>query len=136
MSFASTTKSVVEENDTVIIYVNPQSMYAIRVTPTIASKKGEMVENVFQTCYGALKVRDLIGQSFGRKIQFSKGWGHLLRPTPELWTLTLPHRTQILYTPDISMIVMQLELKNGSVVVESGIKKIYKFFQFFYILGN
>ena len=119
MSFLGS-KSVVEEGDTVIIYVNPLSMYAIKVTPTIASKKGDMVENVFQTNYGSVKVCELVGKKFGIKIQFSKGWGYLLKPTPELWTLTLPHRTQILYTPDISVIVMQLELKNGSVVIESG----------------
>lgn len=124
MSFA-TTKSVVEDGDTVIIYVNPQAMYAIQVKPLIASKKGDMVENVFQTAYGALKVQELVGKRFGQKVQFSRGWGYLLHPTPELWTLTLPHRTQILYTPDISLIIMQLDLKAGSVVVESGITKIH-----------
>lgn len=49
-----------------------------------------------------------------------KGWGYILRPSPELWTVTLPHRTQILYTMDISMITMELELRPGSIVVESG----------------
>lgn len=119
MSFA-TRKCVVEEGDTVIIYVNPQAMYAIQVKPMITSKKGDLVENVFQTAYGALKVQELVGKKFGHKVQFSRGWGYLLYPTPELWTLTLPHRTQILYTPDISLIIMQLDLKAGSVVIESG----------------
>lgn len=44
----------------------------------------------------------------------------MLQPTPETWTQTLPHRTQIIYTPDISMILLQLEIKPGSIVVESG----------------
>lgn len=44
----------------------------------------------------------------------------MLQPTPELWTQTLPHRTQIIYTPDISMILFQLEIKPGSLVIESG----------------
>lgn len=45
---------------------------------------------------------------------------YILHPTPELWTLNLPHRTQILYSTDISLITMMLELKPGSVVCESG----------------
>ena len=31
-----------------------------------------------------------------------KGWVILLAPNPELWTLVLRHRTQILYIADIS----------------------------------
>jgi tRNA (adenine57-N1/adenine58-N1)-methyltransferase len=49
-----------------------------------------------------------------------KGYVHLLLPTPELWTLVLKHRTQILYLADIATICCQLELKPGSIVLESG----------------
>ena len=49
-----------------------------------------------------------------------KGWVYLLHPTPELWTVNLRHRTQILYTTDISMVILKLALKPGSIVVESG----------------
>ena len=44
----------------------------------------------------------------------------LLRPTPELWTLALPHRTQILYAADIALILQQLSVRPGSTVVEAG----------------
>jgi tRNA (adenine57-N1/adenine58-N1)-methyltransferase len=45
---------------------------------------------------------------------------YLLHPTPELWTLILPHRTQILYIADISFISAYLDLKPGSRMIESG----------------
>lgn len=44
----------------------------------------------------------------------------MLHPTPELWTLVLPHRTQILYIADISFITTLLEMKPGANVIESG----------------
>eukprot|EP01012_Entosiphon_sulcatum_P017339 TRINITY_DN22124_c0_g1_i1.p1 TRINITY_DN22124_c0_g1~~TRINITY_DN22124_c0_g1_i1.p1 ORF type:complete len:332 (+),score=65.73 TRINITY_DN22124_c0_g1_i1:34-996(+) len=45
---------------------------------------------------------------------------YLLRPTAELWTQVLPHRTQIIYTPDIATIVLLLDLQPGGLVVEAG----------------
>lgn len=119
MSFL-THKDKIEEGDTVILYLGPINLHAIKVVKQIKNKHGENVPNIFQTTYGALKVASLIGESYGSKISLSKGWAYVLLPTPELWTLTLPHRTQIIYTPDISVIVFQLEIKPGSHVIESG----------------
>ncbi|XP_069697825.1 tRNA (adenine(58)-N(1))-methyltransferase catalytic subunit TRMT61A isoform X2 [Periplaneta americana] len=113
-------KDVIEQGDTVILYLSVNNMHAIQVQPKIKNKKDEWVENVFQTMYGALKVQSLVGKKFGTKVALSRGWAYVLHPTPELWTLTLPHRTQIIYTPDISMIIFQLEIRPGSVVIESG----------------
>lgn len=95
-------------------------MHAITVTPFVTNKKGARVDNVFQTSYGALKVMDLVGLRYGHQVQLSRGWAVLLHPTPELWTLTLPHRTQILYSADMSLIVTELGLEPGSVVCEAG----------------
>lgn len=114
-------KDTIEQGDTVILYLSVNSMHVIQVQPKIKNRKDEWVENVFQTTYGALKVQSLVGKKFGTKVALSRGWAYVLHPTPELWTLTLPHRTQIIYTPDISMIIFQLEIKPGSVVVESGV---------------
>lgn len=113
-------KEKVEEGDDVILYLTVNQVYAVIAKPKSISKKGAVVDNVFQTPYGALKCGDLIGKYYGSKISLTKGWGYILQPTPELWTLTLPHRTQIIYTPDISMIILQLEITPGSLVIESG----------------
>jgi tRNA (adenine57-N1/adenine58-N1)-methyltransferase len=48
------------------------------------------------------------------------GYVYLLRPTPELWTLSLPHRTQIVYMPDIAYITMRLGVRVGGKVMEAG----------------
>ena len=122
MSFKET-KEFIEEGDTVILYLNPNSMHSLDVKPKVLNKKGELVDNTFQTTYGALKVMSLVGQKYGSKVQLSRGYAYVLQPTPELWTLTLPHRTQIIYTPDISLIIHLLDLVPGSIVIESG-KKI------------
>lgn len=53
-------------------------------------------------------------------LHFDAGWVVALYPTPELWSRSLRHRTQILYHTDISFILFQLELKPGCTVVESG----------------
>lgn len=45
---------------------------------------------------------DIIGKRYGCKVSSKTGYfAYILHPTPELWTLCLPHRTQIIYTPDI-----------------------------------
>lgn len=113
-------KEIISEGDTVILYININSMYAIEVESFKKNKHNELVENVFQTTYGALKVISLVGVKYGSKVQLSRGWAFVLHPTPELWTLTLPHRTQIIYSLDISVIIHQLELHPGHVVIESG----------------
>lgn len=130
MSFHSY-KDVIEEGDTVILYINPQAMYAIQAQSFIENRKGEKIENVMQTKYGALKISSIFGKKFGSKVNLSNGWAYVLYPTPELWTQTLPHRTQIIYTPDISLIMFMLELKPGSIVIESGYKMLNILFQLY-----
>ena len=90
------------------------------MSKTKTTKSGEIVPHVHQTNYGALKVEELVGKRYGTRVGLSRGYGYVLHPTPELWTKCLPHRTQILYATDISLVTMQLELRPGSVVVESG----------------
>ena len=103
-------KTYVEVGDTVLVYLTPKLMYPLKI------KENE----VYQTRFGALKHDDVIGKRYGSKVDCSRGYAHILDMTPELWTVTLPHRTQILYGADISFILIQLQLKPGSVVIEAG----------------
>ena len=75
-----------------------------------------------QSKFGAYRHQDLIGIPYGSKVgsRTGRGFIHVLRPTPELWTMALPHRTQILYLADIAFVVSCLDIKPGSVVVEAG----------------
>ncbi|XP_075471107.1 tRNA (adenine(58)-N(1))-methyltransferase catalytic subunit TRMT61A [Ascaphus truei] len=111
MSFAEY-RELIKDGDTAIVFLGHDSMFPVTV------QQGSQT----QTKYGVIRhSTDLIGKKYGSKVTCSKGgWVYILYPTPELWTMNLPHRTQILYSTDISMITMMLELKPGSVVCESG----------------
>ena len=76
----------------------------------------------FNSKYGHYRHADLVGIPYGSKVASRKGKGfiHVLRPTPELWTMALPHRTQILYLADIAFITSYLNIKRGSRVIEAG----------------
>ena len=50
----------------------------------------------------------------------SSGFVHILKPTPELWTISLPHRTQVVYTPDYSYILQRIRAFPGKTLIEAG----------------
>lgn len=75
-----------------------------------------------------VNTQDWIGKQFGSKVLSKapgQGWVYLLAPNPELWTVALRHRTQILYVGDISLVVAHLALRPGCVVLESGACVVY-----------
>lgn len=91
---------------------------------------------LFQHAYGLFRHDSIIGQPFGsrlypdsrsgdsskkmRKGTAPRGELQLLSVTPEIWTRTLQHRTQILYAPDCAIIAAQLHLRPGMKVAETG----------------
>lgn len=79
-------------------------------------------DKILNNRYGNYAHADMIGMSFGSQMSSKSktGFIYLLQPTPELWTLALPHRTQILYAPDISYIMSKLRITPGSRVIEAG----------------
>ena len=108
-------KESISEGDLVILYINFSTMVPVRVVATVRNRKDTAeVENILQTKYGSLRAMDLVGKRLGAKVQLSRGYGYVLQPTPDLWTKCLPHRTQILYSTDISMIILQLEIRSAT----------------------
>ncbi|XP_062152604.1 uncharacterized protein LOC133860941 [Alnus glutinosa] len=101
----------ISDGDLVIVYERHDIMKAVKVSQ----------ESVLQNRFGVFKHSDWIGKPFGSKVFSNKGgFIYLLAPTPELWTLVLSHRTQILYIADISFVIMYLEIVPGCLVLESG----------------
>ncbi|KAJ1822547.1 tRNA (adenine-N(1)-)-methyltransferase catalytic subunit trm61 [Coemansia sp. RSA 2599] len=105
-------KDVIEDGDIVIIYLSHNSMAPITVTA------GQVYNNKF----GSFSHDQMIGLRYGSKLTTKEGRGfvYLLHPTPALWTQVVPHRTQILYLPDISFVSAHLDLRPGKVMIESG----------------
>ncbi|KAF8526091.1 tRNA methyltransferase complex GCD14 subunit-domain-containing protein [Gautieria morchelliformis] len=102
----------IAEGDVVIVWLTREAVHPLTIT---AGKE-------FNGRFGAYKHSDLIGVPYGSKVacRNGKGFIHVLRPTPELWTLALPHRTQILYLADIAFVTAWLGIRPGSHVIEAG----------------
>lgn len=104
-------KSKIKVDDTVILS-DQDGLHSITVDPG----------NAVNSRSGVFLHSDMLGKEYGGRVWSNKGrtYRWALHPTPELWTLSLPHRTQILYTPNISLITSLLELVPGTSVCESG----------------
>ncbi|KAJ1979712.1 tRNA (adenine-N(1)-)-methyltransferase catalytic subunit trm61 [Dimargaris verticillata] len=105
-------KDTIEEGDLVVVCLSRDNMVPITVNASV----------VYNNKFGNFAHANMIGMQYGSKMYSHNGRGyvHLLFPTPELWTLIVPHRTQILYLPDISFISAYLDLVPGRRVLECG----------------
>ena len=80
-------------------------------------------DSQYKNRYGVFPHTSFVGRAFGSKVgsvDDPSKWVILLRPTSELWTVSLRHRTQILYIADISLVIARLGVRPGSVVMEAG----------------
>eukprot|EP01135_Chromosphaera_perkinsii_P005581 Nk52_evm6s353 gene=Nk52_evmTU6s353 len=103
---------VICEGDLVVFYVGFDTM-----TYEVMKKGG-----IHQNKRGAFSHDKMIGKEYGTVVWNNKNSAfiHMLHPSPELWTVVLPHRTQILYLADVSLVATYLDLRPGATVVESG----------------
>ena len=105
-------RSAMCEGDVVIVYSSPVLMSPIRL------QRGAIHSNR----YGHFHHDDFIGRPSGSRISARQrgGFVYALPVSPQLWTLSLTHRTQILYAADIALTLTQLNVQPGHVVLESG----------------
>lgn len=112
---------LIREGDLVIIWESN-----LKYVPLVIKRNA-----ILSNRYGNFPHNSMIGLPFGSRVYSQKkskfsnsmspgGFVVLLKPTPELWTNALTHRTQILYLADISLICLLLNLQPGFTVVESG----------------
>ena len=97
----------------VIFFATPKDVLSVYLEPG----------GVTHHRYGDFYHDDAFDLPFGSKLRSRKDdskFVYLLKPTPELWSRTLPHRTQIVWSRDAATITYKLNLKRGDVVVESG----------------
>lgn len=105
-------KPIIADGDLILAWMSRSNIRPI------VMKAGE----TFHSQFGSFAHSNIIGKPFGSQIpgQGGRGFIHVIEPTPELWSLSLRHRTQIVYTPDASYIVQRLKIRPGSRVLEAG----------------
>ncbi|XBW34636.1 hypothetical protein QEN19_000203 [Hanseniaspora menglaensis] len=135
-------ENIVKENDLVLVYISKTN-----IRPVVLHKNGRL-NTKYGTFLHSEIIGKKYGSQIGkflnsnqvnrgkRHIKKNKeeedanndeeedekkfGFIHVLKPTPELWTLSLPHRTQIVYTFDSSYITERLQINSLSNVIEAG----------------
>lgn len=112
-------ENIVAKRDAKINYGDLVILYETRESVKyFILEKGKVSQNRF----GAFKHDDIYGKSFGSKIYSMKkdGYVTVLGFVTHLWERCINKMTQILFNPDISMIMTFLNIRNDSVIYESG----------------
>jgi tRNA (adenine57-N1/adenine58-N1)-methyltransferase len=88
-------------------------------------KKGWLVrveeDKEFHTHLGRAELNEVIGKAWGSELRTNKGKAlFLLRPTLEDFIMKFRRKTQIIYPKDAGLILIKLDVGNGSKVLEVG----------------
>ncbi|KAG8344559.1 putative tRNA methyltransferase complex subunit [Trypanosoma vivax] len=111
--------AIAKEGDVVLLFRGH-----LHFTPLLL-QRGEM----FHCKDGKFMHDDIIGRPLGTRVTGRSNIKDDTRDPPtmlvlqncaDLWTLAVPHRTQIIYDTDIAMIVFNLRLRPGCRVAEAG----------------
>ena len=107
---------IVVSGDCVLLYESPKISHAVVV----------ISGGIYSHKFGSFYHDEIIGAMYGSKVYAHSlvyqqhHWLIIMHPTPEQWSMSLRHRTQILYPTDIALVLAQLYVKPGSIVYESG----------------
>ena len=102
----------IDYGDLVIIYENGDSVKYFTL------EKGKKIQNK----YGTFSHDDIYGKNYGCKIYNKEKtkFISILSFVPNIWERCINRMTQILFNPDISLIMILLNLSQSSVIYESG----------------
>ena len=102
---------VARENDLVFLMGRDRKSFIVRLEPGAE----------LQTHRGVIRHDDLIGQPLGREVQSHLGYPFLvLEPSIHDLILGLKRTTQIMYPKDIGYLLLKMNVRPGSRVVEAG----------------
>jgi len=103
--------NVARENDLVFLLGRDRKSFIVRLQPGAE----------LQTHRGVIRHDDLIGQPLGREVQSHLGYPFLaLEPSTHDLILDLKRITQIMYPKDIGYVLLKMNVRPGSRVVEAG----------------
>ena len=114
----STRGTIMKDGDVVLVFHGHNDLrpMTLKAGTTLTCKAGRFPHDNF------------IGRKFGSRIEGDANERAAavrpkliaLQPSADLWTIAVPHRTQIIYATDIATILLNCRIKPGSVIVEAG----------------
>lgn len=113
--------TIAREGETIIVQERYDSIF-----PLVLKANG-----VLHNRYGRFQHDDIIGKPLGLRWDAAgrpggpqgrscRGFVHALAPSPALWSMAMHHRTQVVYPHDSAIISLYLDLRPGSILIESG----------------
>ena len=111
-SICKNSSNVLDYGDLCVLYSSD------RFSKEIVLRKG----GCFESHNGIFLHSKIAGSKYGQKVysESMRDSLYILKASSTLHTSCLNHRTQILYAPDISMVLFQCDMKPGDIVIESG----------------
>lgn len=116
-------RRIIRENDVVFVWMgfrNKPQMLKVESGESFSNHNGTFAHNEMIGKPYCSKISILCLPKKSNKRKRTESYIYILPLSPDIWSISLQHRTQILYHSDIALILSGLEVKGGSLVAESG----------------